>query len=136
MVTVTFATSGHSLAISTSIVYGTGFSTERKGQVLYLTGANSYLSYDISGANIVTGTIKMKNVSRADGYLLETFIHQRMLFKHVPFSITCNPGTLINLGLGDNTAITNARYNSFDTDIFEQVPPGLFNIEFPYTFIR
>lgn len=123
--------------IAGNIVYGSDFSDYKNGITDYITGDSQILVYDHSAPNIVRGELVIKNVTYSDYIILDTWIRDKALFMITAFSITCIPSTFIDLGKGRGTALTGVHYNKKDTEgVFKVTPPGIYEIKFPYIFIR
>jgi len=133
MVDVVFNQSGNVCGIVGEVVYATDFWFEKNGQVQYITGDSAIVVYDYSAPEMLFAELVVKNVSYADFLLLQTWIREKALYRLNTFTITCNPNTYINLGLGRGVNITNAHYNKSDTEgIFKITPPGIYEIKFPF----
>ena len=127
--------SGNSVTVTGQVVYGTIFEDERWGQHSLRVGDGSLVTYDNAGINVVNGEIRIKAVEYANGEELRTWIREKAVYKLNQFTITTPSG--VDLGNGKGNSLLNVNYDKFDMKgIFKFKAPGLYDIIFPYTFVR
>jgi len=138
MTTLTFTQTENGSEVATpdcSVVFGTEWSDKILNQFELDTVDGGTVVYS-AGPNKCTGLILLKNLSYADGLELYEWIRDDIDCAKSRFTIAAVAN--LNLGKGKNTAITNARWAG-GPDLkgyFEFVPPGFYNVKFPYTFVR
>jgi len=98
-----------------------------------ITADATFKAFD-SGPETITGIILIKNVIKTEGDSLRDFISDDIIFGKNALTIT--PPAATDLGKGDGVAITNARFLGGNdlNGVFEFIPPGKYNIAFPYWF--
>ncbi len=137
MVEISFDTgaASGSVSIDGNIIYGTDFAISRYGQVSQRTGDGALVTYDNSGLNILSGKIVIKNVSYADGVLLRDWLYTKAIFELNKFDITVP--SEVDLGEGKGSDISDANFvGTDDKGVFRYIAPGLYSIEFPYSYIK
>lgn len=116
--------------VNGTVVYGSKFNTRRLNTSNVET-ADGGLITTTSGVKLVEGEIHIKNVSKSDGEVLRHFLLEHVLYGTYKFTISAVVN--LNLGTGDNTAVTNAQCPATDdASIFTYVVPGQYDIILPY----
>jgi hypothetical protein len=142
MVDITFDTENPlgSVTIRGTLVYGTEFNDTRFNQSSERMATGEFRVYD-TGLNIVAGGLLMKNVSYAHGELLRTWIREKAVYMLNPFKISVkdckgNPADA-DIGNGKGVDIVGAQLTTQrDKDILKYRAPGLYQVKFPYTYVR
>lgn len=116
------------------IIYGTKFKNERWNQVANRT-LDAKLNVDDNGMVVVTGQIKLKGTDDSVGFGFRDWILTYAIFQLNRFSMT--PPIDIDLGLGKGVPIPFANFTKADdSSVFEDAPPDVWIINFPYNFVR
>lgn len=139
MITLTLTQTENGSAVVTpecNIVFGTEWYDTNINQFELEAVDGTDIIYSAGGPLKVHGLMLLKNLSYSDGLELLEWIRDDLDFAYNRFTISAVTNT--DLGLGKNTAITNARWDGGSSlrDVFEYVAPGIFNVKFPYRFIR
>jgi len=111
--------------------FGTDWSKDRLNQYTQGTADGGRNTYD-NGPNILKGTIVLRNVSKANGDALRTYLTDTAIFGKNSFTIT--PPASTDLGSGVGTAVTLAFYDGGTNldGVFEYIAPGIYNINLSY----
>lgn len=134
-ISITFNTGSSSITLTTpTVVYGTDFFDNRYNQTSIRTCDGELITYG-TGLSIVNGEIVMKGVDWTEGDNFRTWLHNEAVFSMNKFTIT--PPSQLDLGKGKGRSITSVNFvGEDDKGVFKLVVPGVFNITFPYTFVR
>jgi hypothetical protein len=138
MVAITFDTNvtGGSVTIHGNIVYGTEFEDQRYNQVSQRNALGQLITYDTHGFNVVDGDLLIKNVSRADGDALRTWIHTKAVFQLNVFDISTD-NDQVDLGEGQGEDLVGVKFGQLnDKGVIKLVPPGNYTVKFPFTYVR
>ena len=122
------------ISIGCSFVYGTEYFPKRLNQYKLPTADGGEVVYDCGPTKIFL-TLLLKNVSYADGKLLETYVRDIVLFSVRTFDIAGVPK--LDLGQGEGVGCTYVRYpeNSLE-GVFSLTAPKGFNVNLPLTYLR
>ena len=111
---------------------GTVWNVRRINQSTVQLADGSWVTYD-NGANILMGTIQLKNVSGAQAESFRTWLISTAVFEKNSFTIT--PPANTDLGSGDGVAITTAFYDGGPTTdgvLFFAGNSNTYDITFPF----
>jgi len=138
MVTITFTQTDNGSAsesVEASVVYGTEFMDSRKNQSEHELVDGSTIVYD-AGPTWCHGVLVLKHASYSDGAALRAWIRDSIIFAFNRFTISAVSGA--DFGLGKGVVITNARYDGGSNmdGVFQYIAPDMYNIKFPYRFVR
>ena len=132
----TLAVGGSLDLVTPTVVYGTDYFDKRYSQHKFRTGDGALVTYDGAGKNVVEGVIVMKGVGWDEGGSLRTWLRTKAVYALNSFTITPASSEL-DLGLGKGIAVTGCNYTKDDDKgVFIHQTPGVFKINFPYTFVR
>ena len=111
--------------------YDSKYYTVRKNQYSQETVDGVLKVYD-GGPSVVYGTVVLKNVAKAEGDALMSFIKSNLVFQLNTFTIA--PPANTDLGNGVGTSLTSCNFDGGQSldGVFEFIPPGKYNINFPY----
>jgi hypothetical protein len=94
------------------------------------------ITYDTHGFNVVDGDLLIKNVSRADGDALRTWIHTKAVFQLNVFDIETD-NDQVDLGEGQGEDLVGVKFGQLnDKGVIKLVPPGNYTVKFPFTYVR
>lgn len=142
MVNITLDTGsvGGNVTFTGSVVFGTKFSDRRVNQHTQFLASGQKRVYD-TGFNMVSGILKVNNLSYDDGEALRTWLHDEAVYQLNSFTIHIEDWygnvTDIDLGLGRGVDITDATLTeSNDENIFNYRAPFNYDITLPFEFKR
>jgi len=124
----------NNLPITCHIVYGTDYARRAVNQRSVRTAD---LTKHVTGntLKLVTCIVIMKNVSQADGLLLESWFESDLLMQKNKFDLLLN-GQPCNLGNGIGVDILNADFTSNDlAGVLTQKAPGIYLVKFKMEYI-
>ena len=118
------------LTITANIVYGTDWWYERLNQWEQRTADGTDVVTD-AGPNKIRGVLILKNISKAHGDSLRTWLYNTAIFAKNPIRIT--PPAGVDLGGGDATALVcRLDMGQNIKGCLELVPPGNYNAKINY----
>jgi len=119
------------IAIEGKVVYGTDFYLARLNHFVLPIVDGTEKVYD-QGPSKLYGLILMKDISISDKNTWLDWLEDDIIFGKNRFTISALSG--VNWGLGDNTAVTNCRFNGGKSskDVFEFAAPGIYTASFKY----
>jgi hypothetical protein len=113
-----------------NVVYGTEWWNTRLNQWEQKASDGTDIVTD-SGPTKIKGVLMLKNVSKALGDALRTWIVTKAIFAKNPIRIS--PPVGVDIGAGD-AGILTCRYDGGPTvdKVLTLVAPGNYNVKFPY----
>lgn len=119
------------VTISRNPVYPLDVYPERYNQIKLDMADAAIKVYD-NGPTVIHGKIILKGVLKSEGDALRTYLTDTAIFQKSTFTIT--PPSNTDVGAGDGAALSNCSYDGGADlkGIFVLVPPGRYDIEFPY----
>ena len=122
-----------SVTINQNPVYPLDWYPERYNQASLDMADAALKTYD-GGPTVIHGKIILKGVLKSEGDALRDYLTDTAIFQKSTFTITPKAGGNTDLGAGTATALQNCNYEGGNdlSGVFTLVPPGRYDIEFPY----
>lgn len=128
---VLFEVGADSCTITKNPSFGKNWWHERYNQYVIDTADGGRKIYD-NGPDVLKGEIVLRNVSKAEGDALRTFLETKAIYGKNAIDIT--PPTNTDIGAGAGTKLSSAYFDGPNTleGVLSYHEPGLYDIVIPY----